>query len=217
MRKQAISSVVVAGGGIVGWSTAAALRRRLPMLDVRVVPIKPPVDSLADRIGCTLPSIVEFNHDLGLSEADAVIRAGSGYRLGTRFEGWAKGAPYVQAYGEYGGPAGGVAFHQHWLRAGAEAAPFGCFSFASAMAAAGRFAPPEATAAGKFGYGLHIDPTNYCEMMRAFALHLGATAHRGEIERVTLRDDGFIGALALPDGASLAADLLIHASWPAAA
>jgi tryptophan halogenase len=217
MDKQAISSVVVAGGGIVGWSAAAALKRHLPVLDVTLLAIEPPPDALADRIGCTLPSIVDFHQDLGLSEADTVVRAGSGYRLGTRFEGWAGGQPdYVHAYGEYGEPAGGVAFHQHWLRAAtSEGSTFGAFSFPAVVAAAGRFAPPQATAPG-FGYGLHIDPPAYREMMRAFALHLGASERRGTIAGLALRDDGFVDALMLDDGGKLAADLFVDTTGPAA-
>src|SRR6266576_2670295 len=119
MDSRAIRSVAIAGGGIVGWSAAAALKRRLPALSVSVIAIPPTADALADRIPCTLPSIVDFHADLGLTEADTVIRAGSGYRLGTRFEGWG-GADYVHAYGAHGnaiGSAGSAPFHQYWLRA----------------------------------------------------------------------------------------------------
>src|SRR5437764_5125282 len=111
MDSQAIRSVAVAGGGIVGWSAAAALKRRLPMLSVSVIAVSPAANALADRIACTLPSIVEFHRDLGLTEADTVVRAGSGYRLGTRFTGWAGGAD-VHAAGSYGTPLGSAAFHQ---------------------------------------------------------------------------------------------------------
>src|SRR5207302_9339309 len=180
MDSRAIRSVIVAGGGIVGWSAAAALKRRLPSLSVTVVDSAPAANALAERIICTLPSIVDFHRDLGLSEADTVLRAGSGYRLGTRFEGWAQ-ADYVHAYGSYGAALGSVPFHQHWLRAAnaSAAAPFDSYSAAAVIARDGRFASPEAVARaglGTGGYGLHIDPPRYREMMRALALRLGATA-----------------------------------------
>src|SRR5256885_16480830 len=91
MDSQAIRSVAVAGGGIVGWSAAAALKRRLPQLSVSVVAVPPAANALADRIACTLPSIVDFHRDLGLTEADTVVRAGSGYRLRPRLRGRAGG------------------------------------------------------------------------------------------------------------------------------
>ena len=216
-----ISSAIVVGGGIVGWSAAAALRRRLPKLDVTVVPVPPPADALADRIGCTLPSIVEFNSDLGLTEADAVARAGSGYRLGTRFEGWAEGLPdYVHAYGEYGRPLGTGAFHQHWVRAAkADQAPeFDAFSPAARIAAAERFVHPqseEQSPLATYAYGLHIDPPRYGEMMRAYALHLGAAEGAAGVRDIRLRaSDGFVEAALLDDGSEIAADLFIDASGP---
>src|SRR4051812_11847929 len=116
MDSRAIRSVVVVGGGIIGWSAAAALKRRLPTLSVTVIACPPAVNALAERIISTLPSIVDFHGDLGLSAADTVLGAGSRYRLGTRFEGWAE-TDYVHAYGSYGASLGSVAFHQYWLRA----------------------------------------------------------------------------------------------------
>jgi len=222
MSTRAISSVAIAGGGIVAWSTAAAIRRQLPAIRVTVVPLPVPADALADRIGCTLPSIVDFHHDLGLTEADTVIRAGSGFRLGTRFEGWsAEQADYVHAYGEYGRPLAASAFHQHWLRAYdlGEAAPFEEYSAGAAIASAGRFLPPETATASRianYAHGLHIDPSRYCEMMRAFALHLGAEERRGVFADVRFRDDGFIDAIALRDENEVHADLFVDATGPQA-
>src|SRR5438067_36500 len=145
MGSNAIRSVVVVGGGIVAWSAAAALKRRLQELSVSVIAVPSAANALADRIACTLPSIVEFHRDLGLTEADTVVRAGSGYRLGTRFAGWADG-DYVHAYGSYGTPIGSAAFHQYWVRAAkaGPTAPFDGYSAAAVMARENRFAPPEA-------------------------------------------------------------------------
>src|SRR4051794_13222134 len=200
MDSRAIRSVLVAGGGIVGWSAAAALKRRLPTLSVTVIACPPADNALAERIICTLPSIVDFHGDLGLSAADTVVGAGSGYRLGTRFEGWAE-ADYVHAYGIYGTQLGSVAFHQYWLRAAAAsaAAPFDSYSAAAESARCNRFAPPEAVSRaglGTIGYGLHIDPPRYREMMRAFALHLGAREISGSVSDVRLSSgDGSIEAV----------------------
>src|ERR1700759_5658763 len=95
--------VVVAGDGIVGWSAAAALKRRLPMLDVTLLAVPPSPDALAERVIGTLPSINGFHADLGLGDDDAVGRPGSTFRLGTLFSGWAGDrASYVHAYGPHG-------------------------------------------------------------------------------------------------------------------
>ncbi|HEX4736530.1 MAG TPA: tryptophan halogenase family protein [Allosphingosinicella sp.] len=221
-RAASIRSVVVAGGGIAGWSTAAALSKRLPALSVTVVPIPPPPDALADRIGSTLPSIGEFHSDIGLTEADTVVRAGSSFRLGTWFEGWAEDRPpYVHAYGEYGKPFGTASFHHHWVRAAAlgRAESFDSFSAAASIARAGRFTHPRnepGSPLAGFGYGLAINPARYREMMRAYARHLGAAEREGEIGEVRLRgEDGFVEALRFTDGGELPADLFVDCTGPA--
>ena len=215
--------VVVVGGGIVGWSAAAALRRRLPSLDVTIVPVPPPADALADRVPGTLPSAVGFHDDLGLRDEDAVIRAGSFYRLGTAFEGWAGKRPsYVHAYGAHGHPFGTASFHHHWVRAAAGAgdvAPFDTHSPAAALARAGRFAPPINDASSPFAgieHGLVLDIASYTAMLSAFARHVGVAVREGIVRHVRLRADGFVDALLLDDGSALDADLFVDTTGPRA-
>jgi tryptophan halogenase len=214
-----IRHVLVAGGGIVGWSAAAMLRRRIPALAVTVLPLPPPEDALADRIQSTLPSIVNFHDDLGLTEADTTVRAASGFRLGTLFEGWCEARrAYVHAYGEHGRPFGTASFHQHWIRAAlaGDAPPFDSFAPAAALARAGRFAPPQGEPAVGFAYGLTLTPQRYHHLMRAYALHLGAVEREGEVARVRLGENGAIAALDMADGGALTADLYVDATGPRA-
>ena len=200
---RAVQSVAIAGGGIVAWSAAAALKRRIPALDVVVASSPPPPDSLADRIICTLPSIGEFHGDIGLSDEDTVVRARSGLRIGTTFRRWSEALPdYVHAYGSYGVPVGGVAFHHLWLRDHhARGEPFDSF------------APP----ADQSGCGLRLTIDLYQQLLRDYALHLGARDRPGPIEDIELRGDGFIEALRLPGGERVEADLFVDCSGPGAA
>ena len=221
-RAGPIRRVLVAGGGLVGWSAAAALQRRLPWLEVVILPIAPPADAIADRMHATLPSILGFHEDLGLSDADAVVRTGSGIRLGTLFEGWtANEADYVHAYGRHGRPFEGGSFHLHWARAArtGSPAPFDRFSAAVVMARAGRFAlpadDPEALVGG-FEHGLHLDPARYMTMLRAFALHCGVREQPGDLAGVEIGADGFVTAAVLADGRHIEADLFVDATGPAA-
>ncbi|HXG80315.1 MAG TPA: tryptophan halogenase family protein [Sphingomicrobium sp.] len=219
VRGGPIASVAIAGGGIVGWSAAAALKRCLPQLTVTVIPLPPPPNALADRMASTLPSIVDFHDDLGLTEADTVVRARSTFRLASRFEGWGE-LDYIHAYGDCGQTIGAAAFHHHWVRAAKSGgvAAFHLHSAAAAMADSGRFVHPHAAdpVAGTFGYGLHIDPPRYRELMRAYALHLGAIERGATISNVRLRgENGFIEAVEI-DGGEVAADLFVDATGPAA-
>lgn len=218
MTDAPIRSVVVAGGGIVAWSAAAALKRRLPWLEVTIVPLPVPAGALADRIASTLPSIIGFHADLGLRDEDVVARAGSAFRLGTRFEGWAAGLPdYVHAYGEHGRPFGTASFHHHWVRAAqaGAAVPFDRYSAAAMLARADR-CPPADDPALAYDHGLQLDLPGYHRMIRAFALHLGVVERGGALGTVELAADGFVAALVLTDGERVAGDLFVDGAGPAA-
>lgn len=207
MRSDSIRTVVVAGGGITAWSAAAALKRRIPSLDVIVVVVGG-LDIIADRIISTLPSIHGFHQDIGLTDEDTVERAQSGIRMGTLFEGWADGFPaYVHAYGSYGTPVGGVSFHQLYLREGRMA--FDRFSAAAEAARGGR-------AEAGVEHGLQLNLGRYGDLMRAYALHVGVAERRGDIDNVELRADGFIDALKLSDGSKVAADLFVDCTGASA-
>lgn len=214
-----IRTVAVAGGGIAGWSAAAALKRRLPWLEVTILPVAPPADALADRMVSTLPSVAGFHEDLGLRDEDAVARTGSGFRLGTGFAGWAGDrAPYVHGYGRHGRSFGAGSFHHHWVRAARDGAaePFDAYGAAATLAEAGRLAPIGSDALGDLEYGLHIDPDRYAVMLRAFAQHCGVRERAGTIAGVARRGDGFIDAVVLDDGGRVAADLFVDATGPVA-
>ncbi|WP_236698793.1 tryptophan 7-halogenase [Sphingomonas sp. Leaf198] len=219
MRQEQLRSVLVAGGGITAWCAAAALKRRAPFLDVAILRCTPSRDALADRIACTLPSLLGFHDDLGIGAADGIARTASGYRLGTLFSGWATVLPdYVHAYGRYGRSLGPTAFHLHWVRSvleGARAAPFDSHSPAAALARAGRFAPPmPETPFADHEYGLTLDLPRYQTMMRAFALHVGVREIVGEIADF-VRDTGDgIAAVELASGSRIVADLFVDATGP---
>lgn len=201
MKTRAISSVAIAGGGITAWSTAAALKRRIPILDVEVISSPPPPDALADRMTDTLPSIGEFHSDIGLSDEDTVVRARSGLRIGTIFKAWAERLPnYVHAYGRYGVQVDGVAFHQLWLRDHhPHGQPFDAFS-----PAAQDGSEPEV------GYGLRLTTEIYRQLVHDYSLHLGVVERPGKVADIELRGtDGFIDAVVLADGQRIAADLFI--------
>lgn len=222
-RDGPMREVVVVGGGPLGWSAAAALRRKIPALRVTVVPLPPPADALAERIGSTLPSIVEFHRDIGMNDGDAPLRANCSFRLGTEFQHWHGVLPsYVHAYDRYGQPFGTASFHIHWVRLAQTGSirPFDHYSPAAAMARAGRFVLPESDSAhplAHFEYGLALDPVAYPRMMRAYAQHLGAIERPGGLRGVRIDGEtGFIAGLALDDGSEVTADLFVDCTGPRA-
>jgi tryptophan halogenase len=215
-----LRSILVVGGGMVGWSAAAALKRRLPQLDITIVPVAPPADALADHIASTLPSILGFHGDLGIGLGDAVLRTGSHYRLGTLFRDWVEGAPdYVHAYGRAGMPIGGAPFPAIWARAAQAgvAPPFDTLSAAAMMARTGRFVMPQAEGLlAEHSFGLTLDIPRYTAMLMAFARHVGVQGHLGDVAQVEQDARGDIAAVVLDDGTRLTADLYCDCTGPAA-
>ena len=223
MTADRMRDVIVLGGGLLGWSAAAALRRKLPALRVTVVPLPPPPDALAERIGSTLPSIVAFHRDIGMSDGDALLRANCSFRLATKFQHWNGELPsYVHSYDRYGQPLGTASFHTHWVRQAqlGSTSPFDQYSPAAAMARNDRFILPESDPASPFAhfeYGLALDSAAYPQMMRAYARHLGAIERPAGFRGVRLDGQtGFIAALALDDGQEIKADLFVDCSGPRA-
>jgi tryptophan 7-halogenase len=221
-RSDRIKHVVVAGGGIVGWTAAATVRKRLPGLSVTLVATPSPPDALADRMSGTLPSITDFHADVGLAEAHVIAATASGFRLGTQFQGWAEGLPpYFHGYGEHGRQLGPAAFHQIWLkRAASPGNSFADYSPAAELALAGRFTHPEpdpASPLAAFGYGLQLNPGAYRDYIRAYALQLGAAERGGTFRGLRLRpSDGFIESVILDDGSEVGGDLFLDCTGPAA-
>lgn len=214
-----IRRVLVAGCGLTGWYAAAALKRRAPFLDVTLLATPVSAEALADRIACTLPSLLGFQADLGIGPDDGITRASAGYRLGTRFTGWVEGLPdYVHAYGPYGHPIGPAGFHLHWVRAAkaGPVTPFDTFAPAAQLARAGRFVPPTPdTVFAGHEYGLTLDIERHGAMIRAFGLHVGVREIAGEIADVSC-EDGLLTEVRTTSGEALAADLFIDATGPAA-
>jgi tryptophan halogenase len=216
-----IRTVAVVGDGIVAWSAAAALRRRLPWLSVTVVRAPVSAAALADRVACTLPSILGFHDDLRIGDEDAVLRTGALARLGTAFDGWTgEGSQFFHGYGAHGRPFGTASFQQHWVRAARSGATesFHDYSPAAALALAGRFAPAGATSATPlrgYEHGLVLDPARYRAMLRALALHSGAQ-EAGDFANVTIDARGFVECVRTVGGTRIAADLFVDAAGPAA-
>ena len=215
MTSAPVASVAIAGSGLTAWCAAAALRRRIPTLDVRLVHTPAAPNALADRMIGTLPSIRDFHSDLSLSDEDTIVRAASGLRLGTLFSNWVEKLPdYVHAYGAYGTALEGVAFHQLWLRERRRSGlpQFDHFSPSAEMARAG--AVPK-DLANNVRTGLQLTLPRYCKMMRAFALHLGVSEIPEPLREVELCPRSTrIEGLRLEGGGRITADLFLDCTGP---
>ncbi len=217
-----VKSIVIVGGGVAAWLTAAALVRRVSV-PIRVIE-QPGLDDslgLPLPIEATLPATSEVLAGLGFDE-NAMWAAGNGcFVLGRALSGWAGDGVAFHPYGEIGAPIGPVAF-QHLvarLRSAGEPVKLANYALAALAAQAGRFARPSSSGQSvlsTIGYGIQIETERLRLALRASALSGGVNAVCGSIVDVKLDTQGLITALLLQDGTEVIGDLFLDCSGPAA-
>ena len=212
-------NVVIVGGGTAGWMTAAALAS---ILGPRIAHVRLIESDEIGTVGvgeATLPHMREFNDAVGIIEADMMRRTNATFKLGIEFVDWGvQGARYIHPFGAFGRPLGGVAFHHQWLRArqAGRTEPLADYSFAIALAKAGRFDFPDtdkSAAASTFDYAYHFDASLYAAYLRAFSERRGVTRTEGRVVDVALDgEDGRIRSVTLASGEIVGGDLFVDCS-----
>jgi tryptophan halogenase len=161
-----LRDLLVVGGSVAGWMTAAILARSLPrrLYSIRVVE---PATSAPDleTIGAiaTLPLVRGAHEALGLNDAALVRHAAASFSLGAEFFGWPrKGRQYFRPFAAFGAPLDGIAFHHLWqrMRRAGGAGELEEYSLAATAARLGRFALPESdpgSVLSTLDYGYHLD------------------------------------------------------------
>lgn len=218
MSGKPIRKVVIAGGGTAGWMAAASLSRFARGRDLSITLIE---SSGIGTIGvgeATIPSIVRFNHGLGIDELDFIRATGATFKLGIQFEDWReRGHKFFHPFSDYGTPNGGVDFHHYFYRLRKAGRSSGRdltdYSIACSLATHGNFAQPllnPPSPLADYAYAYHFDAGRYAEFLRELATGNGVRRLDGKIVEVRLRPgDGFIQSLLLDDGSSLEGDLFI--------
>src|SRR5882724_9651293 len=207
---------VLIGGGLAGWMSAAVLARALARdyAEIRLI-------ETADAARCsqavgTLPSFDKLCGLLGLDPRDWMPATRATFKLGAQFRDWGRaGEQYFHGFGPCGARLDGVSFHQHWLRLQrlGESAAFEEYSPVTALARAGRFAPPAADRRSPFHgyrYAYHFDRQQMTALLRRYALQRGVQPIAGSVVALERHADGeLIRALRLAEGALVAADMVI--------
>ena len=175
--------VVIAGGGTAGWIAAMALARQLGRLvDVTLVES----DEIATvGVGeATIPTARTFHEFLRIDERAFVEATGATFKLGIKFEGWARpDDSYFHSFGTFPLRNWVADFQHFWLEGQEEgiAAPIGSYCLEHEAALAGRFstggAPP-------LSYAYHLDAGRYAAFLRAVAERDGARRIEGKIAQV---------------------------------
>ncbi|GGE81482.1 tryptophan 7-halogenase [Sphingomonas prati] len=211
-----IETVAILGDTLCGWIAAAALARRLPRAEYRVLVIDTGArgDGLGDfaPLIAVPPALAAFHADLGLDDRQLVDGTGGGYALGTVLAGWrADGATGFLSYGETGAPLDGIAFRHlaARLRSAGQTVRFADHAIAALAAQSGRFDP-----AAPIDRGLHLDSSLYARMLRSIACNNGAENASAPLRDITT--DGPIAThLTLTDGTTVEPFLLLDCTGTA--
>jgi tryptophan halogenase len=213
-----LRGIVIVGGGSAGWMAAAALSAVVGP-DCAVTLIESEEIGTVGVGEATIPPIKVFNQTLGLDEAEFLRRTQGTFKLGIEFVDWARlGRRYFHPFGPHGMQFDAVPLHQYWLRGRtAPGAPeLDEYSMAWAAASRGRFDKPARDPreiASTFDYAYHFDAALYAAYLREVAQRRGVQRLEGRIVGADLRGaDGFVEAVRLADGRSVAGDLFIDCS-----
>jgi hypothetical protein len=213
-----VRDVVVLGGGSAGWLVAGLLAAEHP--DLRLTLIESTdVPTIGVGEG-TWPSMRDTLRRIGLDEAEFVRRCNVSFKQGSRFDGWARGAPGADGdryYHPFMLPVGygDVDLVQAWLATAPERPFADVVSPSVQVCEAGR-APKQVQTPG-FGavanYAYHFDAGLFAQMLREHAIQrLGVRHLVDHVDAVLTAEDGDITALQTRSHGPLAGDLFIDCS-----
>jgi tryptophan halogenase len=218
MADASLRNILIVGGGLAGWMSAAVLSKVLSprQFKISIVDTAPTGLESLDGGEAGLPSLTELHALLGVGEAEFVRDGGAGFSLGTAYVDWPRqGAHSFRPFGDIGARLDGLAFHHYWLRlrAAGEDAALSDYALGAAAAQADKFAPPVAdqrSVLSTLDYAQHWRGEAYRALLRARAERQDVVRIAGEIADVKLRGaDGFIEGVTLRDGQSINAELFI--------
>ncbi|MCW8877307.1 MAG: tryptophan 7-halogenase [Kangiellaceae bacterium] len=213
-----IKNIVIVGGGTAGWMTASALARHLPeACDITLVES----EQIA-KVGvgeATIPVIRQFNAALGIDEKEFMSRTNATFKLGIRFENWArKGDAYNHAFGFFGRPINDISFHHFWLsiNQSEKDAWIHDFNVPSVASDLNRYAHRQYNdeqMGSRYFYAFQFDAHLYADYLSEWAQQKGVTRKEGIVNEVSTNpENGFITGLTLDNGEVISGDLFIDCS-----
>jgi len=203
-HSRAIKRVAILGGGMTGWTTAAALVNGLRGTDIEIALIDSPTQTEVDlHSEATTPACVAFHQLLGISEQDLLAKTGASFLLATKFSGWAdQQQEYFMPFNGHGFMFNRIEFSQYAISQYLNGKPlnYDDYSLSSVAAKSGRFCHPslkEQSLYSTLNYGLTLNTHNYMTYLRTLAEQLGVVAIRAEANAVKLDEQGYIESISM--------------------
>lgn len=230
-HSRAIKRIAILGGGMTGWTVAAALVNGLRGMGIEIALIDSPTQTEMDlHSEAGTPACVAFHQLLGISEQDLMEKTGASFLLATEFKGWAdQQQQYFMPFNAHGFMLNRIEF-SHYATSqylGGNSLNYDDYSLSSVAAKMGRFCHPSTQDASLFStlsYGLTLNTQAYTQYLRTLALHLGVTPIIAEANTVKLDAHGNIDAISLANilpgnckdwintNSALSADLFVDCS-----
>lgn len=210
-----IRRIVICGSGLAAWMAAAALSKNLPSA-IQIIVLEIKNSDTADIFygSVTNPSSYKFFLNLGLSEADLLLRTRTSFSYGTAYKNWAlTNASWVQCFQAPFPIWDGVPFAHHISE---ETQTLEHYLMSAQAGVKGKFAHPPADkniALSSAEYGYHFNARDLTNLLKVIAGQKGVQFKSQDIVSIESHN-GNITSVTLEDGEILSADLYVDASGP---
>src|SRR6187402_496986 len=110
-----IKRIAIVGGGMTGWTVAAALANGVRGMAIDIVLIDSSQQTETDlQCEATTPACVAFHQWLGIAEKEIVAGTGASFLLATQFNGWAdRQQNYFMPFSDHGFMLNRIEFPQY--------------------------------------------------------------------------------------------------------
>lgn len=211
--------IVIYGGGVSAWVTAATLSNTYTADTVEIILINPGGQTKEPSIADSgLTSLRRFHATMRISERELMHQTLATFKIGTRYQGWSKpGQSFVHGLGEYGSVLDGIDFHQYaaLLHQCGDKTPYDAYSLAAQSAALGRFGFPGKELVDKgfaLDYSLHVDLCRYADLMKTIALKKNLHVIHGQLDHLNIDGAETIRSIAFKSGEVVAGDFFFDCS-----
>jgi|GEM_PF-2879336 len=215
-----IGHIVVAGGGVVGWTAAGMLARSLVGKACKITLIENS-RSVNDALAQPLSSASSAVHKmLGLKEADIILHANATYQLGCRYVDWSRGV-FHHTPNSYGAMLEGMSTADLLTKFKRPDQPLIVenYSLAAQAMRANKFAhprPPSSTQPqpmfAPYSYGLHVETAPYLQLIKDRVTPLIDVVDADITSVQTHEHNGFIKNVETSNSMNIDADFFIDAT-----